>query len=484
MLLLTLAIGFVMAMLDVTAVNTALSDIAADLHTPLEGLVWVLDGYTLTFAALLLAGGGLADRYGPKAVYESGLAVFLLGSIGCALAPDANMLVAARLLQGVGAALFMPSSLSLLTHASADEGRRARMVAVWSAIVGCAAASGPLLGGILIQAFGWRSIFWVNVPVGLVGIVMARMLLAAPAGQRRAMPLASHILGALALAGLSYVLIEGPVLGWQDRSVLAAALSAAGLMLVLTLSERVALHPILPRALLQRSGFTAAIGVGFLINFGVFGQLFLLSLFLQQAHGASALETGLQLMPTMVASTITNFAAGRVIVRRGARIPLLGGLGVAALCAALLAAARADTPVWLVLAGCVLLFFAVGLAIPAMTTTVLKAAGRSYANTASAALNANRQVGALVGVAAVGTFLHLLPGWDQRLAFSFGAIAIAYALACALVYRKIREPRNEESGVSYENDITQRPYDVLPDSPGGHRAARPILPGSGNGGAA
>lgn len=482
MLLLTLAIGFVMAMLDVTAVNTALSDIAADLHAPLEGLVWVLDGYTLTFAALLLAGGGLADRYGPKTVYESGLAVFLLGSVGCALAPDANMLVAARLLQGLGAALFMPSSLSLLTHAAGDEGRRARMVAVWSAIVGCAAACGPLLGGALVQAFGWRSIFWLNVPVGLAGIAMARMLIVAPAAQARAMPLASHGLGALALAALSYLLIEGPVLGWQNSGVIAAALAAAVLALALLRRERVAAHPILPRGLLQRPGFSAAIGTGFLINFGVFGQLFLLSLFLQQAHGASALETGLQLMPTMVASTVTNFAAGRVIERFGVRLPLLGGLALAALCAALLAWAGAATPLWLVMTGCVLLFFAIGLAIPAMTTTVIRAAGRGYANTASAALNANRQVGALVGVAAVGTALHLLPAWDQRLAFSFGAIAIAYALAGLLVYRRIREPRNEESGVSYENDITHRPYDLR--SPGRHRAAQSFLPGSGEGGAA
>ncbi|HWW70896.1 MAG TPA: MFS transporter, partial [Duganella sp.] len=156
LMLMTLAIGFVMAMIDVTAVNTALSDIAVSLSVPLTGLVWVVDGYTLTFAALLLAGGALADRFGARNVYQGGLSVFILGSVACALAPSGDALIAARLLQGAGAALFMPSSLSLLTHAYEDQGTRARMLGTWSAIVGCSAAAGPLVGGLLVHEFGWR----------------------------------------------------------------------------------------------------------------------------------------------------------------------------------------------------------------------------------------------------------------------------------------------------------------------------------------
>src|SRR5471032_2283380 len=155
LVLLTLAIGFVMAMIDVTAVNTALSDISVSLAVPLTGLVWVVDGYTLTFAALLLAGGALADRYGPKNVYQGGLSLFILGSVLCALAPSGNALIAARLLQGVGAALFMPSSLGLLTHVYHDERVRARMLGTWSAIVGGSSTVGPLVGGLLVHSFGW-----------------------------------------------------------------------------------------------------------------------------------------------------------------------------------------------------------------------------------------------------------------------------------------------------------------------------------------
>src|SRR5471032_2064594 len=209
----TLAIGFVMAMIDVTAVNTALSDISLNLGVPLTGLVWVVDGYTLTFAALLMAGGALADRYGPKNVYQGGLSVFILGSVLCAVAPSGHALIAARLLQGAGAALFMPSSLSLLTHAYEDESTRARMLGTWSAIVGCSSAVGPLVGGVLVHAFGWRSVFWVNVPIGVLGVVLTQMVAPATARHARALSLLSHGLGVTALAGMSVVLIEGPSLG-------------------------------------------------------------------------------------------------------------------------------------------------------------------------------------------------------------------------------------------------------------------------------
>ncbi|MET0320617.1 MAG: MFS transporter, partial [Duganella sp.] len=205
LVLTTLAIGFVMAMIDVTAVNTALTDISASLAVPLAGLVWVVDGYTLTFAALLIAGGALADRFGPKTVYQLGLSVFIVGSILCALAPGGHALIAARLLQGAGAALFMPSSLSLLTHAYEDPATRTRMLGTWSAIVGCSSAAGPLVGGLLVHEFGWRSVFWVNVPIGLAGIALTHIVAPATPARLRALSLFSHALGVALLAGLSFM---------------------------------------------------------------------------------------------------------------------------------------------------------------------------------------------------------------------------------------------------------------------------------------
>ncbi|MRW94051.1 MFS transporter [Duganella sp. FT80W] len=438
LMLMTLAIGFVMAMIDVTAVNTALSDISLSLNVPLTGLVWVVDGYTLTFAALLMAGGALADRFGPKTVYQGGLSVFILGSVLCAVAPSGHTLIASRLLQGVGAALFMPSSLSLMTHAYEDKATRARMLGTWSAIVGCSSAAGPLVGGALVHAFGWRSVFWVNVPIGLLGIVLTQVLAPATPRHARDLSMLSHALGVAALAALSFVLIEGPVLGWTSAGVLAAALATLLATTLLVRRERTGAHPLLPKALFETPAFAAANGVGFLINFAVFGQLFLLSLFIQQ-EGSDALQTGLRLIPMMAAFAIGNLTSGRITARVGTRPPMLYGL-LAGLAMALLmlAGLRPETPYWLLVTAAVVMNVAIGIAIPGMTATVMLVAGKDHANSAAAALNANRQVGALVGVALMGTVLHTVPDWALRLPLAFTLIAAAYAGALCLVYRYIR----------------------------------------------
>lgn len=437
-MLMTLAIGFVMAMIDVTAVNTALTDISASLNVPLTGLVWVVDGYTLTFAALLMAGGALADRFGPKTVYQGGLTVFILGSVLCALAPTGNALIASRLLQGVGAALFMPSSLSLLTHAYEDQATRARMLGTWSAIVGCSSAAGPLVGGALVHAFGWRSVFWVNVPIGLLGIVLTQMLAPATPRHARDLSMLSHALGVVVLAALSFVLIEGPSLGWLSAGVLAAAVVAVLAALLLVRRERAGAHPLLPKALFETPAFAAANGVGFLINFAVFGQLFLLSLFIQQ-EGADALQIGLRLIPMMAAFAIGNVTSGRITARVGTRPPMMYGLLVGlAMAVLMLFSLRPDTPYWQLVVAAVVMNVAIGIAIPGMTATVMLVAGKANANSAAAALNANRQVGALVGVALMGTVLHMTPDWALRLPLAFTLIAAAYAGALCLVYRYVK----------------------------------------------
>jgi DHA2 family methylenomycin A resistance protein-like MFS transporter len=438
LMLMTLAIGFVMAMIDVTAVNTALSDISVSLAVPLTGLVWVVDGYTLTFAALLMAGGALADRFGPKTVYQGGLSVFIFGSVLCAVSPSGHALIAARLLQGVGAALFMPSSLSLLTHAYEDQATRARMLGTWSAIVGCSSAAGPLVGGLLVHEFGWRSVFWVNVPIGVVGIVLTQMLAPATSRHARDLSMLSHVLGVVTLAALSFVLIEGPALGWTSAAVLMAAVVAIAAAALLVRRERAGAHPLLPKALFETPAFAAANGVGFLINFAVFGQLFLLSLFIQQG-GADALQTGVKLIPMMAAFAIGNLTSGRITARVGTRPPmmygLLVGLGMALV---MLFGLRPESPYWQLVTAAVLMNVAIGIAIPGMTATVMLVAGKAHANSAAAALNANRQIGALVGVAMMGTVMHMAPAWGMRLPLAFTLIVAAYAGALCLVYRYVK----------------------------------------------
>ncbi len=441
--LVTLAIGFVMAMLDVTVVNVALPSIALQFTVPLTDLVWIVDGYTLTFAALLLVAGALADRYGAKTVYLAGLAVFTVASLLCGLAPNADMLILARMLQGLGAALFMPSSLSLLTHAYDDEQVRNRMLAAWSAIVAVAGASGPLLGGVLIHQFGWRGIFLINIPLGLAGLWLARSrILAAPRRPRALNPL-SHLLGVIALSSLCFVLIQGNSYGWSSTRIMGMAALCAAAALLLVLRERRHADPIIPRALFVTPQFAAANGVGFLINLGSYGQLFLLSLFLQQARGADALQTGLQLVPMLAVFSIGNLISSRISARWNVSTALLGGMSLAAvMSSAGIFVFSPDMAYWPFAVAVALSNLGVGIAVPAMTSVVMQVSGKGLANSAAAALNANRQSGALVGVALMGTILHLLPDWRASLPSAYAVIAASYLIAVALVWRHLRRARN------------------------------------------
>jgi DHA2 family methylenomycin A resistance protein-like MFS transporter len=432
LILMTLAIGFVMAMIDAMAVNVALTDISQNLSVPLTGLVWVIDGYTLTFAALLLAGGALADRFGSKRVYQAGLTFFLLSSALCGTAPSGDVLIGARLLQGVGAAMFMPSSLSLLTHTFEDERTRIKMFAIWSAMVGASVAVGPLIGGVLVHQFGWRSVFLINLPVGVFGIAMTHLLVPATPKHERPLSLISHGLGVLILGALSFFLIEGSNLGW-----LSAPVSTAVVMTVLALvhQERRGAHPLLPRALFETSSFAAVNVIGFFFNFSMFGLIFLLSLYLQQARGADALQAGLQLAPMMVGIAVGNLLSGRCSARFGMPNVMLVCSGAAALMALTMTLGQVYMPYPLLLVCVTIMSLLVAVAIPAMTTLAMQIAGRAYANSAPAALNANRQIGALVGVALMGIILHTVLDWTVRLPLAFATLTVALGVVSFLVYR-------------------------------------------------
>ncbi|MGE8639307.1 MAG: MFS transporter [Achromobacter sp.] len=441
--LVTLAIGFVMAMLDVTVVNVALPSIALQFTVPLTDLVWIVDGYTLTFAALLLVAGALADRYGAKTIYLSGLGVFTMASLLCGLAPNADSLIAARMLQGVGAALFMPSSLSLLTHAYEDEHVRNRMLAAWSAIVAVAGAAGPLLGGVLIHQFGWRGIFLINLPLGIVGLWLARRRIQAAPRRPRALNPLSHLLGVVALSSLCFVLIQGNAYGWTSSRIAGVAALCAVAVVLLVRRERRHAEPILPRALFKTTQFAAANGVGFLINLASYGQLFLLSLFLQHARGTDALQTGIQLVPMLAVFSIGNMISGRVSARWNVSASLLGGVSLATIMSAAgIYAFSPNMAYWPFAIMVALGNLGVGIAVPAMTSVVMQVSGKHHANSAAAALNANRQSGALVGVALMGTILHLLPDWHASLPVAYVVIAASYAGAVALVWRHLRHARN------------------------------------------
>jgi DHA2 family methylenomycin A resistance protein-like MFS transporter len=436
--LIAVALGFVMAMLDVTVVNVASTHIQNGLAIGLSGLVWVIDGYTLSFAALLLACGALANRYGARAIYLCGLVVFIAASALCGLAPSGATLIAARLLQGVGAALFMPASLSLMTQSYPDANVRIKVLSTWSAIISIAAVLGPAVGGAVIAIIGWRGIFWLNVPIGIIGIALTFRHIAVSPRQAQALNPLGHVYAVIGLAGIAFAMIENSTFGWTSAPILGAmALGLTGIVAFVA-RECYSTTPIMPRDLFHDTRFAAANGIGFFINLAAFGQLFLISLYLQQVSGMDAWHTGMNLLPLMSTFTVGNLVSGRLSTRWGTRLPMLGGLIVAAALSSSIALWGHDLPYVVLAAAIVAINLGVGIAIPAMTVTVMQVAGQNHANIAAASLNANRQIGALIGVAIMGVVLHQIADWRTALPVAFGILAFGYLAAGLLVQRFIR----------------------------------------------
>ncbi|WP_171166409.1 MFS transporter [Streptomyces sp. I05A-00742] len=437
--LLALALGFVMAVLDTTIMNVAGPSLRSGLDLSLSGLTWVVSGYILVFASLLLLAGSLASRYGARKIYLTGLALFSVASLICATAPTAGLLVAGRLLQGAGAALFMPSSLTLLLAAFPGARERARVLGLWSAIVSTAAGLGPALGGVLVDAFGWRSIFLINLPFGILGLILARRVVTDLPGRPGSLGAGGHALGLLALAGLSYGLIQGPERGWADITVLGSFLVALAGAAGFAARERRAEERILPSGLIANSGFRAAGLIGFLFNFGAYGALFVLGLFFQQARGASPLEAGLEMLPTQLVWPLGNIIYTRYGRRLGNRAILAVSLGLAAVGMLVLAlTVSPDMPYWVLAIVLGVLNTGIGVASPAMTGALMDSAGAEHANIASASLNANRQIGSLVGIAVMSALVAGIDGWYAGIAVIFAVAAAAYAGGGLAAWRGLR----------------------------------------------
>jgi DHA2 family methylenomycin A resistance protein-like MFS transporter len=399
---LALCLGYFMVILDATVVNVALPDVGASLGGTLATLQWVVDGYTLAFAALLLTGGALADRLGARRVLAAGLGLFTVASALCALAPGAASLVAFRVLQGAGAALVVPASLALIRSAYADPAARARAVGLWGGVGGIGAAGGPVIGGLLVAAAGWRAVFLVNLPVGVAAIALALRLAPAPAGRPRRLDPAAQTLAVLALAGLVFAVVEAGRAG--TATVLGAtgvaACAAAGFVAV----ERRVAAPMLPLELFRSRAFSGASAVGLLINLGFYGQLLVVNLGFQGARGWSALTAGLATLPQGALVSLGSLASGQLTARAGRPGPtMLCGLTVGALGLTGLALAPAAAPyAWLV-APLMATGLGMSLTMPAATSAAVDAAPEGRAGVAAGVINAARQAGGAIGVALLGS---------------------------------------------------------------------------------
>jgi DHA2 family methylenomycin A resistance protein-like MFS transporter len=425
--------GYFMVILDATVTNVALPAIGRGLHGSVTGLQWVVDAYTLSFAAFLLTGGALAERCGGRRLFTAGLALFGAASAACGLAPALGVLVAARLAQGVGAAVLVPSSLLLLQAAFADPKQRARALGLWGAIAGIAAASGPILGGVLVTAWSWRGAFLLNLPFAAGALLAVPRLAPVTQPRLRAVDLGGQVLAVAALGTLTAALVEAGRLGWASPAVLGGCAVSAAAWAAFAAVEHRGGDPMLPLGLFARRGFRTGTVVGMLINLGFYGQLFVMSLYFQYVRGYSALGTGLALLPEAALLMVASAASGRLIARTGPRFPMLAGLltGGAGLIG--LVAAGTHTPYLVLVLPMIAAGSGMALTMPAATSAVMESAPADRGGIASGVINAARQAGGVLGVAILGSLVSVPAGFTgglrAGLVIAGGAFLAGAALA-------------------------------------------------------
>jgi MFS transporter, DHA2 family, methylenomycin A resistance protein len=436
--LLVISLGYLMVIADSTAVNVALPAVGHDTHGDVTWLQWVVDGYTLSFAGLLLTGGALSERLGARRVFLAGLALFAVASAACGLAPSLPAVVAARVAQGAGAALQVPASLVLLQAAYPTRAGRARAFGVWGAIAGIGAASGPVVGGLLVSAWSWRAVFFLNLPLALTAIVLGARSVPAPERRERDVDLPGQVLAVAALGLLTAALVQAGRAGWASPlvagGVCLAAVAAGGFVL----AERAAAQPMLPLQLFTRPAFRSASAVGLLINLGFYGQLFVMSLYLQDVRGYSALAAGLALLPEAALISIASAISGRIMARTGARLPMLIGLFLGSAGLAGLVVAGANTAYLLLVAPMAAAGFGMALTMPAATATVIEAAPSDRGGIASGVINAARQAGGVLGVALLGSMVRSRPEFIPGLHAALAVAAASFLAGALITLRDVR----------------------------------------------
>jgi len=411
-----MSLGYGVVQLDVTIVNTALNSIGTSLGGGVSELQWIVSTYTIAFAALILTAGALGDRIGAKKVFMAGFAIFTAASLACALAPTAVTLIAARAVQGMGAAILVPNSLALLNHVCPDGKDRGWAVGIWAAGASFALTAGPLAGGSLIALVGWRSIFLVNLPIGLVGLWLTwRYAIETPRSPHRELDLIGQTTAIGALGCLAGAIIEGGSLGLSNPWVLAGFFVFVVLATLFIFQERVARHPMLPLLLFRHRLFALTSIVGLLVNVAFYGLIFVLSLYFQQINGLSPFATGLAFLPMMGAVLPVNLLAARVAERIGAPATIAAGAIISALgCVALIGIGR-GTSYWAMCAQLLAIGGGLGLLVPPLTSTLLGSVEKARSGIAAGVLNATRQTGSVLGVALFGSLV------GQSNAFILGA---------------------------------------------------------------
>ncbi|KRC65695.1 MFS transporter [Aeromicrobium sp. Root236] len=438
LVLVVMCVGYFLVLLDVTIVNVALPRLGADLGTSVAGLQWVVDGYAVAFASLLLTSGVVGDRLGHRRVVLAGLSVFGLASVACTVAPATPWLVGSRVAQGVGAALLLPGTLAVIAESYPVRQAQARVIGVWAGIGSLALPAGPLLGGVLVEVGGWRAIFAVNIPIVLVALVVAHRVVPA-GGPRSGAPLdrAGTALGAVTLAATTLGVIEaghggGPL-------ALTAAVVAVAALAGFVATELHSAHPMLPPRLWRRPAFAVANGVAGIMNLGTLGMLFLLTAYLQTVQDRSALEAGVALLPLFLPLVVLAPLSGRLTGRLGPRAPMVAGLLTAAAGLALISGWASTTTYALVLPPLLLWGVGLGILTPAVVAAAVASVDEGSSGLASGVNNTARQAGGAVGIAVYGavagpaTRPAAFVGGMHALGLATAALFVATAAATALL---------------------------------------------------
>jgi MFS transporter, DHA2 family, methylenomycin A resistance protein len=423
-----MSLGYGVVQLDVTIVNTALSSIGSSLGGGVSELQWVVSTYTIAFAALILTAGALGDRLGAKRLFMAGFSLFTLASLACALAPTSGILIAARAVQGVAAAILVPNSLALLSHAYPEQTERGRAVGIWAAGASLALTAGPFLGGALIALVGWRSIFLVNLPIGLGGLWLAWRYATDTPRNARDLDLPGQAAAIAALGVLAGAIIEGGRVGWANPFVLGGFAGFVVLSALFLLQERHTAHPMLPLSLFAHRMFAMTSLVGLLVNIAFYGLIFVFSLYFQQINHWTPFATGLAFVPMMGAVLPVNVLAPRIAERIGAPVTIaVGALIAAAGCLALLGI-KEGTSYWMICVPLIAMGGGLGLLVPPMTATLLGSVEKSRSGIAAGVLNSTRQTGSVLGVALFGSLIG-----GQGDAFLFGTRAALLISALLLI---------------------------------------------------
>jgi EmrB/QacA subfamily drug resistance transporter len=434
-------LGFFIVTFDAVVVNVALPAIRRDLGAGITGLQWVVDGYTLMFAGLLLWSGSVSDLIGARRTFAVGVAVFGMASACCGLAPTLATLVVARFVQGSAAAMMMPASMALIGHAYPDPRRRAQAIAIWAVGGALASSAGPVLGGVLALV-SWRLIFVINVPVGVAALAL---LSRTPASPRRRVGFdwTGQVSAVIAMGSVTDGAIEAGASGFTAPHVILAFTLAVAAFAIFLRAETSSPHPMVPLSIFRSRNVTASVGVGFAFVVGYYGLPFVMSLYVQQQRGLSPFAAGLVFLPMMIWGGLLSPFSARIAERAGIRVVVPGGLALMACGLALLAAAPATTPIWALAALMVPVGLAGPLVIPPVTAVLLNSVPDHQAGTASGVFNTSRQVGGALAVAVFGALLghgSFIHGLRTSL-----LVAAVLAVAAALPSLRLEPPAHAQA---------------------------------------